>query len=251
MSGRRHPRAPSIALSLAAAALVAGAGAAHAQPRLPVPPLPPAPPVVHPPLPPAPPVPIPPPPPVVVETPPAAAPGYYPAADAPPPPPPAAQPPPPPPAEPPAVINGWQPDDPIPEGYRKVSKPNAGYLGIGIGMFSAGWVSAIVAGAVETDDASKATKPGALKPSAWVPMFFPLAGPFITIITAKQGTESPAGLGLLLCDGIFQAASVLGILVGSMRWTHKLVRVGGLEATVDVTPAAAPGFAGVQTIGHF
>jgi hypothetical protein len=149
------------------------------------------------------------------------------------------------------VINGWQPDDPIPEGYKPVGKPNVGYLGIGIGMLSAGWVTSIVVAAAETDAASKSTEPGALRPEAWVPLYFPVAGPLITIFTAKQGTEAPAGLGLLLCDGIFQTAGLLGVLVGATRWTHRLVRVGGVEAGVDVAPVAGPGFAGIQTIGHF
>lgn len=247
MSGRvRHHPVRVIVTGLTLAALGAGAGPAAAQPHLPVPPLPPVP-AGHPPLPPPPPPlpapPLPPPPTVVVDTAPADGPAYYP--------PPAGQPaaaPPAQPAQPPPVINGWQPDDPVPEGYRKISKPNVGYLGIGIGMFSAGWVSAVVAAAAETDAASKAKDPGALRPSAWLPLFFPLAGPFITIVSAKQG---PAGMGLLLCDGIFQAAGVLGIIVGATRWTHRLVRVGGVDLTLDVSPAAGPGFAGIQTIGQF
>jgi hypothetical protein len=268
MSGRRpHDRARPIALWIALGSLGAGAGAAHAQPAPPdlPPPLPPATtattarpvPPPPPPLPPATtarPVPPPPPPPPPYQGQPPTYQGQPPTTYYPPPAgqqqyaPPSYLPPPAQTSKLPPIITDWEPDEPIPEGYRQVSKPNSGYLGIGIGMLSAGWVTAIVAAVVATDQAQKNKDPGGLKVSDWVPLYFPVAGPFITIATTNQG---PAGMGLLLCDGIFQTAGLLGVILGATRWTHRLVRVGGAEIDLHVAPSAGPGLAGLQTIGHF
>lgn len=242
MSGRRHPdRARRIAMWIALGAPFAGAGAAHAQP---------APPELPPPPPPLPPAttarPLPPPPPADPGQPPPAydpRPGARPEYA-----PPGYSPPPEPSSKLPPIITDWEPDEPIPEGYRRVSKPNVGYLGIGIGMLSAGWVSAVVAAIVGTDSAAENKGPDGIHTSDWVPLYFPVVGPFITIVTTRQG---PAGMGLLISDGIFQAAGLLGVIVGATRWTHRLVRVAGAEVDLQVAPAAGTGFVGLQTIGHF
>jgi len=135
----------------------------------------------------------------------------------------------------------------VPEGYRVVTRPSVGYLGIGIGMLSAGYTTAIVSGAVASADAKRDTRPDAVGSDAWIPMYIPVVGPFITIVTTNQG---PAGMGLLMCDGIFQTAGLLGILLGSLRTTHKLVPTGLLE-TVEVAPAVGTGVVGFQATGQF
>lgn len=225
----------AIAVSFAWVVLAAGAGSARAQAA------PPLPAVAPPPLPA-----LPPPPPYFPPQPPAPGPSYYPPTGSVPAPPalaPVATAP----AEPPATLPYSDTDAPIPEGYRPVSKPSVGYLGIGIGMLSAGWVSAIVAGAVASDAAKKDKSPDAVSADAWLPMYVPVAGPFVTIVTTHQG---PAGMGLLLCDGIFQTAGLLGVLIGSLKRSYKLVRTEA-SATVQVAPAVGLGFTGLSASGQF
>lgn len=139
-------------------------------------------------------------------------------------------------------------DAPVPEGYRVDSRPVVGYLGIGIGMLTAGWATSAFAGAIAADHAE--SNPGP-PPEAWTPMYFPVAGPFVALATVRPG---PAEMGLMLTGGIFQTAGLLGILLGSLRRTYRLVRVADTApaaASIEVIPAAGAGFVGLQTTGHF
>jgi hypothetical protein len=208
-----------ILMSVAAGLAVPAGGAAWAQPAPP----------------PLPPPPLPPPPPPPPGYSPYAVPGptYYPAPGTP-----AA------PDAPPPVLPYWEPGNPIPQGYKPVSKPTAGLLGMGIGILSAGWTTAAVVGAVAQAGASQT--PGG-NPGAWVPMYFPVVGPFLTMAILQPG---PAEVGLLLSDGIFQIAGTVGVLVGSLKRTYRLVYTGE-TASIELTPAAGPGFWGLRTTALF
>lgn len=222
------------------AALVTGASAAHAQPvPLPRPPHPAAPPGL--PAPPSPPgvPPLPPPPPgpppgYEVAPPPGPAPPYY----APPAATPAA-------TAPPPVLPVYDPDQPVPQGYRLQSRPTVGLLGMGIGLFSTGWVTAVVMGIAFGEEAKD--DPNGPDASNFIPLYFPVAGPFVTMAVLKPG---PAELGLLLADGVFQIAGSVGILVGSLKRSYRLIYTGE-TASVEVLPAAGAGYFGLQTMGHF
>lgn len=245
---------------VAVGVVAAGAGAAQAQPA--PPPLPPASSsAAPPPLPPAataapsssatgarPPPPPPPPPPPYDYAPPAGpAPTYYqpPAGPAPtyyqPPAGPAG----PAAGAPPPVLPVYDPDQPIPAGYRLQSKPTVGVLGMGIGTFSVGYVSAVVMGIALGEDAKK--NPDGPDSSVFTPMYFPLVGPFVTMAVLKPG---PAEIGLLLADSVFQIAGSVGILVGSLKRTYRLVYTGE-TASVELLPAAGAGYGGLQAVGQF
>lgn len=225
---------------MAAVMVTVAAQAAHAQPRPPLPPVPapPLPPVPGPPLPPVPVGPQPPLPPI-----PPPPPGYevVPVQAAPPPPPAAT------PASttPPPVLPVIDPDQPVPAGYKLQSRPTVGVLGMGIGTFSAGWVTTLAMGIVLSEEAKK--NPDGPDPSTFIPMYFPVAGPFVTMAVWKPG---PAELGLLLTGGLFQVAGSIGILVGSLRRTYRFVYVGE-TVSLEVSPSAGPGLAGLTTTGHF
>jgi hypothetical protein len=227
------PRRQGVAW-VAVVAVAVGAGAAHAQPA---PPLPPPPPLPSPPAPPAvtvahPPPPPPPPPPY---SPPAApGPTYYPPSGV------ASQS-----GAPPPVLPVYDPDQPIPQGYRLQSRPTVGVLGMGIGMFSAGWVTSVVMGIVLMEEAKK--DPNGPDASAFVPMYIPVVGPFVEMAVLRPG---PAELGLLITDGIFQLAGSVGILVGSLKRTYRLVYTGE-TASVELAPAAGKGFGGLLATGQF
>lgn len=149
-----------------------------------------------------------------------------------------------PPGTPPPVIPAWDPDGPVPAGYKPVSRPAVGLLGMGIGLLSAGWVTAVVAGGIAF---GQAKKDAGGRPDVWVPMFFPVAGPFVTLAMLQPG---PAESGLLICDGLFQLAGSVGVLVGSLKRTYKLVYTGE-TASLQVTPMGGPGTFGAVATGQF
>ncbi|MBK8255057.1 MAG: hypothetical protein IPK82_20655 [Polyangiaceae bacterium] len=143
----------------------------------------------------------------------------------------------------PAPILPWEPGAPVPDGYRPQSRPTSALLGVGIGLLSAGWVTAVVTGGVMVDDADKSGDPNAPAAGTFVPMFFPVAGPFITMAVWKPG---PAEMGLLITDGIFQVAGAAGVLAGALKQTHRLVYVGPSEATLRVEPVLGLGYVGIS-----
>lgn len=146
---------------------------------------------------------------------------------------------------PPPVLPVYDPDQPVPQGYRLQSRPTVGLLGMGIGMFSAGYVTSVVMGIVLMEEAKK--DPTLPDQSVYIPMYIPVAGPFITMAVMRPG---PAEIGLLLTDGIFQLAGSLGILVGSLKRSYRLVYTGE-AASLQLAPAAGMGFGGLQATGQF
>ncbi len=144
----------------------------------------------------------------------------------------------PPPAAPrperPVVIPDWDPDVPVPKGYQMIDGVNGRLIGAGIGLLSAGWLtSALVGGLAQADGGSSADD--------WTPLYFPVAGPFAAIATLDP---KPAGLGLLLADGILQVGGALGIVVGILDTRYKLVRVS--DSSVRFTPIIGQGFQGLS-----
>jgi hypothetical protein len=142
---------------------------------------------------------------------------------------------------PPAILP-WDPSDPVPEGYMPQSKPAAGYLGIGIGMLSAAWVTSGVVGGVLYDSLRKSPSPTRPSPDVMVPLFVPVAGPFVTAAMLKAG---PGETGLLLGDGIFQVAGAVAIVTGALKRTYRLVRAAPV-AELSLTPVLGPSYAGIS-----
>jgi hypothetical protein len=149
---------------------------------------------------------------------------------------------------PPQVVYGWDPDRPAPDGYRMVSTPNGRLIGVGIALFSSGYVTAIVsaavAGKVEEDEALDDAD-GVL-PEDWNMLYIPVAGPFITIRTVDA---SPSGTGLLIADGILQTGGVLSFIIGLVDRDYKVVRDD--RSDVGVVPSAPGASAGLSAVGSF
>jgi hypothetical protein len=138
------------------------------------------------------------------------------------------------------VVYGWDPDVPPPDGYELDSDVNMGLIGTGIGLFATSYVTSILVGVVATQ--VEEVTPGT--ESDWSPLYVPVAGPFVALGTLDP---SAAGVGLLLADGIFQAAGVLGIVAGILDQEYKLIRTGGLE----ISPVVSPGQQGLRLRGAF
>lgn len=127
----------------------------------------------------------------------------------------------PPPAAPsaPWTIDNWDPDQPTPAGYNRNTHINGRLLGTGIGLFTAGWLTSAVVGAV---GASGQDNGGERKPKDWTPLYIPVAGPFMGLQTLRPST---AGTGALMLGGVVQAVGVLGIALGIADQRVRLVRV--------------------------
>jgi hypothetical protein len=149
---------------------------------------------------------------------------------------------------PPPVVYGWDPDRPAPDGYRLVSTPNGRLIGVGIGLFSAGYVTAVVSAAVaakvEEDDAAEDLD--GIQPEDWSMLYIPVAGPFITITTVDA---SPSGMGLLIADGLVQTGGILSFVLGLVDREHKILRVD--RPDVGVLPGAPGATTGMTLAGSF
>jgi len=152
------------------------------------------------------------------------------------------------------VMYDWDPDVPVPQGYAMDSDPNWGLVGGGIGLLAAGWTMSVLVAAVamsveenEADELTPTERDDGIAPSDWSPLYIPVAGPFVAIGTLEA---SGSGLGLLVADGILQAAGLLGILLGALDPDYKVVRVSS-QVELDVGPAVGRDFQGLRLKGSF
>ncbi|HMG55312.1 MAG TPA: hypothetical protein VK601_17565 [Kofleriaceae bacterium] len=91
-------------------------------------------------------------------------------------------------------------------------------------------------------------------------LYIPLAGPWLALndrgdceITLRSCDHETTAKVLLIADGIFQAAGVIGMIDGIFQpSTHRVVRhTAKLDTKVRVTPATIHGDPGVAVFGRF
>jgi hypothetical protein len=153
----------------------------------------------------------------------------------------------------PRVIEGWEPGDPVPDGYRPDTQPRSGLVKAGAATFFSTWgVTAIVGSFLvmaEDIDAEDGVDGNGVDAEDYYPLFIPVAGPFVTIATAEtKGAASTA----LVIDGVAQTAGLTMFIVGLAAQEDVLVRIptyGG--NTVEVKPIVGKGFQGVGVDGSF
>ena len=169
-----------------------------------------------------------------------------------PPPPPGYVPAPPPPPTPaaPRVVYDWDPDVPPPDGYEMISSVNGRMLGAGIGLLGSAWLlsSMVALAAQRAEEEDGHDGPDDTTAPDWTPLYIPIAGPFVAIGTLDP---SAGGMGLLLADGIMQAAGTLGIILGIVDQEYKVVLGGKDEASVELAPAVGRQFQGMLVTGRF
>jgi hypothetical protein len=151
------------------------------------------------------------------------------------------------------VVYDWDPDVPAPRGYVLDSDANWGLVGGGIGLLAAGWTMSVLVAAVamsveenEEEDLAPGERDD-ISPSDWVPLYIPVAGPFVAIGTLDA---SGSGLGLLVADGVLQAAGLLGILLGALDPDYKVIRVSD-RVDLEVGPAVGLRHQGLSVKGSF
>lgn len=125
----------------------------------------------------------------------------------------------------------YESGDPVPDGYELESRLNKGLVIAGATTFGAVYLLTAVAGAVAVDNS--------VNPSAYEPLFIPLAGPFVTIHTADA---TATGTLALVIDGLAQAAG-LGMLIGGLASPREVLvwrgEVGGVTFEPDLGPGGA------------
>ena len=151
--------------------------------------------------------------------------------------------------QPPPVIYDWDPDVPPPAGYKVVDRPNGRMIGTGIALFVTGYLMSALVAAVASSAESDEIDPleDGVTADDWAPLYIPVAGPFIALETLDP---NPAGVGMLVLDGILQVGGVAGIVLGVVDRRHKAVwthQVGRFE----IQPEAGLQFRGIRARAHF
>lgn len=90
-------------------------------------------------------------------------------------------------------------------------------------------------------------------------LYVPLAGPWLALndrgscdVLRQSCDHETTAKVLLIADGIFQAAGVIGMLDGIFQpSTHRIVRHRSLDTSIHVTPATVHGDPGVAVFGRF
>jgi hypothetical protein len=137
----------------------------------------------------------------------------------------------------PGSIYGWDDDQPVPPGYRKVTTRNGPMLGAGIALFSSMYsvstASAAIGGAIDSEDLDGTSS------EDWAVLYIPIAGPFLAVHTLDA---RPSGVGVLVSDGIFQVAGLALLLAGALDSETHLLRYSVVPI---IQPRAGGGVLGV------
>ncbi|RLB52847.1 MAG: hypothetical protein DRI90_21745 [Deltaproteobacteria bacterium] len=143
-----------------------------------------------------------------------------------------------PPLPPPRTLP-YEEGDPAPEGYHLDTRIRKGLVIAGSVTFGSAWLlSAAVAAAFQDENQREAED--------FVPLFIPLAGPFITMGTANT---SAIGTFTLVVDGLAQAGG-LGLLIAGLTAQQK-VWVRNPVGRVTVAPiVSGDGNLGLGLIGE-
>ena len=134
---------------------------------------------------------------------------------------------PPPTKAPPEVID-WDPDEPVPPGYRSEDRIRKGLVVGGAITSGVLWVGSIIAASVLGSDGDRGAR--------HVPLYFPVVGPFIAAGTLPA---KDSGLALAIIDGVGQSAGAAMLISGILAEKTVLVRkppMLGDALTIDVSP---------------
>jgi hypothetical protein len=130
----------------------------------------------------------------------------------------------------PSTISDWNPRDPIPPGYRPATRSRRGLLITGAAIFGSMYMMSVLAGGTD---------------SSLTPLYVPVLGPFLQIATGHDDGAN----GLLMLDGLGQAAGAVMLLIGAT--TTKTVLVRNDLAEVRIAPTVTKTGSGIGLVGTF
>jgi len=161
-------------------------------------------------------------------------------------------PPPPPPPEPQPTTVAIVPGTPSQTEYEEVSDSyNAGMFAAGAVVFGATYGASVIVAASSDRDNDRGNRR----------LFVPLVGPWLALsdrgdcdITQSRCDSETTAKVLLVADGIFQAAGVIGMIDGLLQPTsHRRVvtttRTAKVDTKLHITPTVSN--PGVVVFGHF
>ena len=143
----------------------------------------------------------------------------------------------------PRVIRDWRPGEPVPDGYRVVSRPRTG-LAIGGGcLFGALYISSVVI-ATAVNDAND----GIGDDDNISELYVPLLGPFL----ALGKSETSTGDLLLTINGIGQTAGAAMLVAGLVaRRKYLVLQDYGSNGHIQIMPFGGAGTSGLSLSGAF
>lgn len=153
----------------------------------------------------------------------------------------------------PRIIEGWEPGDPVPDGYRPDTRPHSGLVKGGAATLFSLWGISAIAGSflvvAEDEDAEDGVDGNGIDAEDYYPLFIPVVGPFVTIGTAET---SRAASVALVADGIGQTAGLAMFIAGLAARQDVLVRIPTYgKGSMEVRPVVGKGFQGVGVNGSF
>jgi hypothetical protein len=132
----------------------------------------------------------------------------------------------------PSTISDWNPREPVPPGYRPVSRARRGLLITGASILGSLYMLAVLAGGTD---------------KSLTPLYVPVFGPFLQIAT---GHDSGSGAnGVLVLDGLGQTAGAVMLLIAAT--TTKTVLVRNDLAEVRIAPTVTKTGSGIGLVGRF
>jgi hypothetical protein len=139
----------------------------------------------------------------------------------------------------------WKPGEPAPRGYHVETRVDKETIRSGVGMLVGFWViSVIAAAALNQAEEPVADDGDDVEPGDWSTLYWPIAGPFLTM---KNVSTDDGGWALLLLDGVAQSVGALAIVIGLVSREEYLERdAAGAKKKPSV--AVAP-FVGSKQIG--
>lgn len=121
-----------------------------------------------------------------------------------------------------AVAN-WEDGDPVPDGYRPVSKMRKGLVVGGAVMLGSLWlINSLVAAGLHKDENGR-----------FDPLYVPIGGPFAAIVTTNSDS---LGTFTLVLDGLVQTGGLAMLIAGIASKQTKLVKTTTALMPVPFTP---------------
>jgi hypothetical protein len=150
-------------------------------------------------------------------------------------------------------VDDWEEGDPIPPGYQPDTRIRKGLVIGGAVTMGALWVISIIIGgaavSVEEADEELGGDSNGLAPEDFYPLFIPVAGPFIALVTTEA---EGVGTAFLIIDGVGQAGGLAMLIAGLAAQQTYLRRVHQYgEVNVEFAPVVTPEFAGMGLKGSF
>lgn len=143
----------------------------------------------------------------------------------------------------------------IPPGYHLESRANRGLVIGGSVMLGTGWLVSVFTGLIgEVIHQSTGFSGTDGQKNTWMPMLIPVAGPFVTMFTARQDISDSGYVPIILL-GAVQAGGLAMLISGAVVKSQRLVRIANTELQID--PIFAPrtaqsgGFTGLSLSGKF